>query len=127
MRYFLFIVTVTMRYFLFIVTVTMNNLFLILIERFLSIERILTSLGGWVGGQLLIIKLTSAQLSFAASGTWLSLANDRILLTYENLCNLLIIMKVYTYSHNTGEKLSAFALSPIVVENHRVIKKTSVE
>ena len=28
MRYFLFIVTVTMRYFLFIVTVTMNNLFL---------------------------------------------------------------------------------------------------
>ena len=28
MRYFLFIVTVTMRYFLFIVTVTMSNLFL---------------------------------------------------------------------------------------------------
>ena len=30
--------------------------------------------GGWVGDQLLIIKLTSAQLSFAAAGTWLSLA-----------------------------------------------------
>ena len=27
-----------------------------------------------MGGQLLIIKLTSAQLSFAAAGTWLSLA-----------------------------------------------------
>ena len=30
-------------------------------------------------------------------------------------------MKVDTYSPNTGEKLSTFALSPIVVENHRVL------
>ena len=29
-------------------------------------------------------------------------------------------MKVDTYSPNTGEKLCTFALSPIVVENHRV-------
>ena len=28
--------------------------------------------------------------------------------------------KVDTYSPNTGEKLYTFALSPIVVENHRV-------
>ena len=31
-------------------------------------------MSGWVVGQLLIIKLTSAQLSFAAAGTLLSLA-----------------------------------------------------
>ena len=55
---------------------------ILLIERFLSIERILviekilTFPDGWVGGQLLIIKLISAQLSFAAAGTWLSLAID---------------------------------------------------
>ena len=47
---------------------------ILLIERILLIEKILTFLGGWVGGQLLIIKLISAQLSFAAAGTWLSLA-----------------------------------------------------
>ena len=29
-------------------------------------------------------------------------------------------MKVDTYSPNTGEKLSTFALSPLVVENPRV-------
>ena len=32
-------------------------------------------------------------------------------------------MKVDTYSPNTGEKLCTFALSPIVVENHRVVRK----
>ena len=30
-------------------------------------------------------------------------------------------MKVDTYFFNTGEKLCTFALSPIVVENHRVL------
>ena len=32
-------------------------------------------------------------------------------------------MKVDTYSPNTREKLFTFALSPIVVENHRVAMK----
>ena len=31
-------------------------------------------------------------------------------------------MKVDTYSLNTGEKLSTYALSPTVVENHRVFR-----
>ena len=31
-------------------------------------------------------------------------------------------MKVDTYSPNTGGKLSTFALSPILVENHRVFR-----
>ena len=31
----------------------------------------------WLGAQLLIIKLTSAQLSFPAAGTWLTLATDQ--------------------------------------------------